>query len=399
MNESTARDILNQVAEPVGTYPVRDAAMRRVRARRRRHMVAVPAGAAAVVLLIFTLVPSLRDRVPQPVAGLPAALAPVGPATHLVSDDPPGPVTLAFSGGPLFVHNGLSRVGVFGPAGYRLTEPVVTASAVATGAGLLVAPDGETLVADRPIVAAGTDHCTYNIVDFVTGRQRAVQLADQQLCRRSVALTWTPDAASVVVAETDSAGSWRALQTFDPDTGESDHLVDVEATGVGVGVAFSRDGRRYAYQIGDLLVLRDIAGYTLAQITLPAGARLAGRGAWRADGSAVAVLLPSTSPESPSWTLRFVELATAALGPATNLPAVTDAMTVRVLGWTPQGGALAVVFRPATGAARRGASVFGWTGPDDVRQVDVVVAEPGAAVARIVVSGDPDYQTIDVAAG
>jgi hypothetical protein len=111
--------------------------------------------------------------------------------------------------------------------------------------------------------------------------------------------------------------------------------------------AFSPDGTRLAYQNGDRVSILTLADGTTADVPLPAGARLAGKGAWTRDGRNLLVVSGAECDcgDHPiRWTVTVIS---AADGSATGTVFTRDGIyALRVLGWWPSGQPVAVEYTP-----------------------------------------------------
>jgi hypothetical protein len=116
--------------------------------------------------------------------------------------------------------------------------------------------------------------------------------------------------------------------------------------------AFSPDSRSLAYQDGDVIRVQSLAGAQTATVPMPAGARLAGKGAWTRDGRGLLVVSaePCSCGAYPiRWTVRTIAVADGrVIGPSYQ---VDGAYAVRVMGWLPSGRPAAAEYVPAAGAA------------------------------------------------
>jgi hypothetical protein len=168
---------------------------------------------------------------------------------------------------------------------------------------------------------------------------------------------WSPDGGTVAVL----AGQWQdpgvnnnttTLYLFDVATGtprEVARLGQVAAL-TGWTAAFSPDGARLAYQNGVRLSILTRADGTTVDVPLPAGARLAGKGAWTRDGRNLLVVTGAgcDCDEYPiRWTVTTIS---AADGAATGTAYTRDGiLALRVLGWWPSGEPVAVEYTPVPG--------------------------------------------------
>ncbi|WP_157410872.1 hypothetical protein [Actinoplanes rectilineatus] len=146
---------------------------------------------------------------------------------------------------------------------------------------------------------------------------------------------WSPDGRHLaVLTNLDATAVDRPARTLQiVDTKERRHEITAVAWGRwparGWAVAFSPDSTRIAVQDGDRIRIVGLDGAPAGEVPIPAGSRLAGRGAWTPDGRGLLVLSPTGS--AAGWTVQAVAIDTGrATGPAHR---VDGAYAVRAVGW------------------------------------------------------------------
>lgn len=423
MNEQSTRRALRLVAEEIEAYEVLAGSLRKARRHRLIRQVAVP---LCVLLAVVGITAAAMAPVGPPRDEQPATPAGSAPLLRLpdrlqvpfhpesISDAPPGPVPIAFTG------NGLGsgairdaiRVAVAGSAGYRVTDKWGQ-DEIHLGEDVLLAPAGDRLAW---LVQDGV-----RLLDLRTGRARTVPTPSRPWSEPTgpdsvgmsglELLTWSPDGRSLAVAEysirrqvTDAISfglhRWTALGLLDPDTGEYRRL-PAAAGGtftVGFAAAFSPDGRRLAYQADDRLHIIDLDGAPTATVTLPRGALLSGKGAWIRDGSGIVVAVPDNCCRAAGadWRLEAIDARAGSLSPGPTLPVVRNASAVRILGWSPDGTAVAVAFWPEADA-RAPLSDGERTSFQQVDRADVMGLRPGAGSVERLLRSPSGVLQIDIA--
>ncbi|WP_432988451.1 hypothetical protein [Dactylosporangium sp. CA-233914] len=318
----------------------------------------------------------------SPVAGpdgVPARIDAPWLWTPTVAQAPIGPVPIAAAGptttlGDLLTGN--ESVVVFADAtGRQRTLDVPYIGSAIPGETLLLSPDG-TRAAYTVLQGIGIV-----VQDLTTGAARTVPGTGEQATRP---IAWAPDQRSLIVerSRAEDAGS---LGSLDVGTGEFVPLLDTGASQLLVA-AFRPDGT-VAVQAGDQVCVftgrrRDSCFHP------PAGARLAGKGAWTPDGRSLALV----TDHGRASELSLVAPSTGAPvdgGAVRGFPGVT---TLLLLGWAPGDRAIVVAYHPEPDAPAgfdpadvdrlpthfdfvRGVSVVA-LGPDG--QADELVALSGA---------------------
>lgn len=165
---------------------------------------------------------------------------------------------------------------------------------------------------------------------------------------------WSPDggAVAVLTSRWDDTGvndGKTTLYLFDVATGTPREIAVLNQVDVlaGWAAAFSPDGGRLAYQNGAGLSIFSRADGTTAEVPLPAGARLAGKGAWTRDGRNLLVV-SGAECDCGDYPIRWTVTTISALdGTATGTAYTRDGvLALRVLGWWPSGEPVAVEYSP-----------------------------------------------------
>ncbi|GHJ52340.1 hypothetical protein Nm8I071_16470 [Nonomuraea sp. TT08I-71] len=398
------REALREAAAEVPAYPVHDGAVRTARRTRRRM-----AAAVAAVLVLVALVPlAVRDGGPATIApagvdgpALPDRIGLPGFGSLRATDRPRlGPASVVFSGQArgltgLIDENG--TVGIVGADADRYRTWTVGHEAPA-GEQVLLSPDGRRLA----VPAGSWEHPRIDLVDLVDGTVRRVPSP-----REGSTLTepagWAPDGTALVVRDTTPAnpeGSAyvNTLSLVRLDTGRAVRLLETEQLPIfGTPVAFSADGSRLAFQVGDKVLVTAVDGQSISSFPLPPESGLAGKGAWLPDGTLAAA---SRDPDTTRWRLRRVDPASGRDLGLLALPAVDGVTTIRLLGWWPDGSALVVGYRPDPDSPER------FDGPVDMDQrtvypnvqtIRVLGLAPGAAAPATLLTAPDQVLAIDVA--
>ena len=183
--------------------------------------------------------------------------------------------------------------------------------------------------------------------------------------------------------------------------------------------AFSPDGNRLAYQAEDRIRVIDLADPAAAPrvVEIPAGARLAGKGAWSPDGRGLLVVSGrecDCGGYPMRWTVTTVPVAGSGTGSGTDPGTGSDtgsasggaqtgpvyertgAYALRVLGWWPSGAPIAAEYAAVGGTEptdfRDEAGYDGLTYQDDIEAVRLV----DLSTSRTVLDGGGP-ESIDVA--
>ncbi|SCG45477.1 hypothetical protein [Micromonospora humi] len=398
------REALREAAAEVPAYPVHDRAVRTARRTRLRTVAVV----AVVLALAAAVPPAVRGggrAAPAPAdpgaAALPDRLG-LPPLGALRATDRPrlGPASVAFSGqarGLTGLTDEDGTVGIVAADADRYRTWTVGAE-VPAGEGVLLSPDGRRLaVPDRSGFRPGI-----NLVDLVTGVTRHLPSP-----RAGSSMTdpagWAPDGSALVVRDTTPANPevsahLNTLSLLRIDTGRAVRLLETTQVPVfGTPVAFTADGSRLAYQVGDKVLVSSADGRQLTSFALPAESALAGKGAWLPDGS---LALVEREPATDRWRLGRVDVEGRAL-PAPALPTVSGVRAIRLLGWQADGGAWVVAYRPEPNAPApptgRPLDMGERTWYQAVRSIRVLGLTPGAAAPTTLLTAPDQVLAIDVA--
>ncbi|WP_262282259.1 hypothetical protein [Micromonospora sp. MA102] len=396
------REALREAAAEVPAYPVHDRAVRTARRTRRRM-----AAAVAAVLVLVALVPLAvrggeRPGIAPVGAGgpaLPDRIGLPGFGTLRATDRPRlGPASVVFSGQArgltgLIDENG--TVGIVGADADRYRTWTVGHEAPA-GEQVLLSPDGRRIA----VPAGSGDRPRIDVVDLVDGTVRRLPSP-----RPGSTLTeptgWAPDGSALVVRDTtptnpEGSAYANTLSLVRLDTGRAVRLLETDQVPVfGTPVAFTADGSRLAYQVGDKVLVTSADGRSITSFPLPPESGLAGKGAWLPDGT---LALVSHDPGTDRWRLRRVDPTGKDLG-VLALPAVAGVTTIRLLGWQADGTAMVVAYRPEPNSP---ASFEGplemdqRTAYGNVRTVRVLGLAPGAGAPTTLLTAPDQVLAIDV---
>ncbi|MGX6603373.1 hypothetical protein ACWKSP_14710 [Micromonosporaceae bacterium Da 78-11] len=323
-----------------------------------------PAAGTALGLVLGLVLVGLGGPVrAAPGASLPRRIGQPALLTRTVAKSPPGPAAVVFSGGT-------ERIAVVGAAAdtYRWLP------GGRAGLTAQLSPDGHHLA-----VAAG-------IVDLTTGRTRPYPVA-------GVPQAWSPDGTRLALVTAKPE-----LLMLDVATGRAAPVADLDPSRRvdGWTVAFAPDGSRLAYQSGRSIVTVGPDGHAVSQFEVPAGASLAGKGAWTPDGTGLLVAAGAPCDCGDGyrvrWTVRRLDAGSGAeAGPSMSFAGL---YAVRALGWV-------TADRPAVAAyyARDG---VGQHRPvdrpdlDDVGSVRLLRVESDSSATVLLAGGGPDARSVDV---
>ncbi|MGC4748498.1 hypothetical protein ACLQ28_23015 [Micromonospora sp. DT201] len=395
------REALRSTAEGVPTYPVYDRALATARRDRRRRLAAAT-GAVLLLVVASVTLPLARTPAPGPAAAADAALPdrvglpPIG--TLHVTDRPRlGPASVIFSGSASRLRgwNDASVVGVVGANSdrYRILRTGMGASA---GGSVLLSPSGRYLA--RP--ADDQDDPGVDVVDLVAGRTRHLRSTVDRTTA-STPIGWSSDGASLIVRDEvpvafDGATYTSVLNAVSLDAERWTRLAaGAQETHFGSTVAAAPG--RLAYQYGRTVAVTDLNGREQSSFTLPDEAWLAGKGAWHPDGAALT--LATHHPDTSEWTLRQVDPATGQDAGSLRLPAVSGAVAIRLLGWTPDGSALVAASEPDPHAPEPPLEEQSDLPTEDpgISRVRVLALAPGATAPRTVLTAPEQVLAVDVA--
>ncbi|MET8094380.1 hypothetical protein [Micromonospora sp. NPDC005220] len=397
---SQLRDALRATAEDVPTYPVYERALATARRSHRRRLVAAAATVVLVALAGVT-VPLTRTPALDP-AGADAALPdrlglpPIG--TLHVTDRPRiGAASVIFSGTAPRLRGWIdtSIIGLVGADSdhYRIMR---VGGEAAAGETVYLSPDGQQLA--RP--DGDEDEPGVDVVDLATGRTRHLKSSVTNTVA-STPVGWSADSASLVVRDDvpvafDGATYTSVLSIVSVDGGRWTRLASgAEEARFGSTVAAAPN--RLAYQYGRTVAVTDGQGRELSSFLLPDEAWLAGKGAWGPGGATLTVA--TRRPATGEWTLRQVDPRTGRDGEPLRLPAVTGMLSIRLLGWAPDGSALVAAYQQDPDAAEP--PLEEQTGPpataEQVSSVRVLALTPGATAPRTVLTAPAQVDAVDVA--
>ncbi|MBO3741572.1 hypothetical protein [Actinoplanes flavus] len=206
---------------------------------------------------------------------------------------------------------------------YRVTELYGPA-----GLSSVISPDGTRLAVDD------------GVADLATGRITPFRPRDDTDDSHLEPQAWSPDGNTVAVL----FGWWndggRAdgvhLKLVDVRSGATREIAELSPMAAlpGWTVAFSPDGTRLAVQVEDRIRVLTLADGTSVDLPLPAGARIAGKGAWTRDGRSLLVVSGEKcdcAGYPRRWTVQTISAADGTVGgPSWTRDGV---YALRVLGW------------------------------------------------------------------
>ncbi|MEV6816551.1 hypothetical protein [Micromonospora sp. NPDC051296] len=394
----------------------------RRRAARRTGVVAVVAVLVGVLGLFAVLRGSGAGTMPAAAGeGVPARISLPWMWQATVEQDPPGPASVLFGGGGFglrgidFVdHEG--KIAVVGRGGdYRML--LYGGHESTAGEGVQLSPDGR-YVAHNP----GDDWLT--VTDLTDASDRAYSgPPDSDCCASPIA--WSRDGGTLVVLDSTVESLddryrriWESgssvygqpvtlsrLTLVDLGTGTTrvllDGLGDWESLRTASLAAFSPDGMRIAATVGNRLSLLDRDGRTLWSRDLGPRRKLAGHGAFTADGSRIAVTdlegclldCDTAALAARTWTVTWLDAATGqdVTGPTL---APVQGQALRALGWR-LGTDLVAVRYEAGGGMIEGA---GWndTGYWESGRVQLIALRPDGTT-EVLVDPPDEVWSLDVA--
>ncbi|MFI6329278.1 hypothetical protein ACIBBG_13395 [Micromonospora chersina] len=397
------REALREAAAEAPAYPVHERAVRTARRTRRRT-----AAAVAAVLVLVALVPVAVRGGGRPTiapAGVDGPALPdrigLPPFGSLRATDRPrlGPAALIFSGqarGLTGLVDEDGTIGIVGADADRYRTWTVGYEAP-VGEQALLSPDGRRIA----VPAGAPGHPRVDLVDLVDGTVRHLA-SPRPGSSRTEPAGWAPDGTALVVRDTTPAnpeGSAyvNTLSLVRLDTGRAVRLLETEQLPIfGTPVAFTADGSRVAFQVGDKVLVTGTDGRQVTSFPLPPESGLAGKGAWLPDGT---LALVSRDPSTDRWRLRRVDTTGKDLG-VLALPAVAGVSTIRLLGWQADGTAMVVAYRPEPN------SPASFAGPLDmdqriaygnVRAIRVLGLAPAATAPTTLLTAPDQVLAIDVA--
>lgn len=278
---------------------------------------------------------------------------------------------------------------------YRVAEWSGTA-----GMASVLSPDGTRLASQNGIADLATGQNT----DWGDrwGEEAAVEPQ-----------AWSPDGGTLALL----VGDWldpgvnndtSRLYLYDVATGSVQEVAELGRVGAlsGWTAAFSPDGTRLAYQNGDKLSILTRTGETTTtvDVPLPAGARIAGKGAWTRDGRSLLVVSGAPCGDCGEHRIRWtVTTVSAQDGTATGVPYTRDGVyALRVLGWWPSGQPVAAEYTPVEGITAntldKAGTQYDLTSSDGIESARLINLGTGVTL----MDGDTlglvgDIESIDVA--
>lgn len=335
------RDALHAKAAEAKSYNIYDHAMSTA---KRRTLIRYAAAFVATVILgvaalsgaplrLLTHSAPPADSTPGP-PSLPAQIGaphgapeaegnPMGPASVLYGGQGWGNLLRAFVFGPD------TDFGLIGASDdvYRTID--FGADVAEPGRDFLLSPDGG--LAAQP--AEMTFKRIPSILDLRTGRVRLLDMFSR--ADRAYPQAWSPDGRTLAMWVTASE-THLALELVDLQTGQRRRIPTVEVElfrlpRPAFAMAFSPDGARIAYQLGEQVTILDNDLNTLAQFKLPHEVVLAGKGAWTPDGAAIVTVEGSGT----QWRLLARNVADGTPTGQAGWELSEPLLGLRLLGWNP----------------------------------------------------------------
>lgn len=343
--KAALRDLAAGAPEPadVDVWP---AAVRRRRLRSAAVPIVVILAVVAIILGTMSFGGLSRDHgVPSKQTGAPSVPRHIGlPWIWQTGpqEDPPGPVSVIFSGHGLPLNTGEvmgseGNIGLVGASedSYRL---LLVPSSSGVG-GVALSPNGNLLA-----ISVGNDT---SVINLSTGMERRFSAGSPQAVAGP--LGWLPDGRTVVVSRYGGENSAEPLPMalVDTTTGASRTLPYSPQV-----AAASPDGTRVAVGLErEIFVAPTAAGPGRKLITAGLHRQLAGSAAWSPDGRTV-VIADAGSCENcldgipGTWTLGGVDAVTGAYQADLGFSKLANAIRVSVLGWRGPDVPVVAVYRP-----------------------------------------------------
>ncbi|WP_432989807.1 hypothetical protein [Dactylosporangium sp. CA-233914] len=385
-------DGLRTLAEqtPRATLPADFFDLARARHRTRRIRAAATATVAVVVVLLavgigWAVRPAGQSSIPAGTTtpGIPTTLTPPPWYTAAADAAALGPAAAIFGGDATTGDWNEGRFGAVAASGnrYRVFNDVVYTP---PGFEALLSPDGRYIARNHQVRSLVTDERI-----SVPGEIRA----------------FSPDGALVVYETGNGEPRQSRVGVYDLARRTDVASLDIGDQWLvpGWSAALSGDHRRLALQVGDELRLYTVGGDTPDTTIQLSSETLAGPGAWLPSGTAV---VTAHRDADDRWRLVVRDARTglpadtaASADPA--LPAATDARYVRLLGWRPDGTAIAITGVPRAGAGpaqlvwEHAWSPFTDHGSARAR---LVALRPGAATQQVLLETPDGISELDVAA-
>ena len=413
----------------------------RRRHRRRQAVVGVAAALLAVLVAVPVFGGLRADSRPVGDGGsagtgaVPSRLYDPWPWQATVGQSPNGPAALLVSGGSLGYTSpdwpGMygSKIGMVGRDGsYRMLRYGLMR--MQASQDVLLSPDGRYVVGHvslEDLLFLGGDRPELTLVDLVTGSSSSLKLPDLAARRQTpFPVAWSPDGRHLLLrgyapppagsepdaylagfdGPTEAPSSMGSLWLLDLTTGRTSHLLDL-GTAIPRYAAFSPDGGAIVVQAGGALLRVETAtgtSRTLAGLgTLGRFAQLAGAGAWRPDGNAIAVFsvadgcdryCSNQARNQRRWQLGFIDATTGVALPATGFDRVRGA-SARIAGWRSDGTAVLVRYLDAE--HHPGPSIDAPESFVAVRDVDLLALAPGGGTRSLIERPENTIWDIDVA--
>ncbi|PZG22568.1 hypothetical protein C1I95_05205 [Micromonospora craterilacus] len=386
--------------------------------RRQRRRAARRTGVAALVAVLVSVLGVAAALGGSGAGTMPAAAGEGVPERislpwmwqATVEQDPPGPASVLFGGGGLglrgsdFVdHEG--KIAVVGRGGdYRMLLYGGTESSA--GDDVQLSPDGR-YVADGTL---GPPWLT--VTDLTDGSRRGFSGPTKD--SEGTPVAWSRDGASLLVLEygyeprrSDADGQAARLTLLELATGATrtllDDLGDRWKLRTASVAAFSPDGSRIAATAGDRLSLLDRDGRTLWSRDLGPRRKLAGSGAFTADGSRIAVAdldgclsgCDSAALAARTWTVTWLDAATGQDVAGPTLTPVRG-QALRALGWRLGTDLVAVRYEADPGNGMREGDYWNDTGYWESGRVQLIALRPDGAT-EVLLDPPDEVWSLDVA--
>ncbi|UWZ39545.1 hypothetical protein Drose_15695 [Dactylosporangium roseum] len=348
----------------------------------------------------------------------PVTQSPGGSAAVLLSGSGKG-----LGGGDLPGMYGSKIASVGRDGSYRMLRYADTYLQV--GQQVQLSPDGRFAVgpdAVEDLIGSSQTQGRLSVVNLATGHTRHFKGLPA-----AVPVAWQPDSAALLLwhkpgsppikygetppfdgNETKYGYVGGSLWLLDVATGGSRKVLDIGTAAFDPinSAAFAPDGRHLAVQLDRTLALVNTAdGSSLTLATLSAGQRLAGTGAFTADGTRLAlfdrdgcaVACTHAARNQRQWRLVTLDAATGQPGPDGGFDRVPGAV-VRLAGWQRNGTAVVVTYQNQQGPDYdREPSLELPTAYRTVSAANLLAVRPGGGTTQLIHPEGVQIWDIDVA--
>jgi hypothetical protein len=404
---SRLREALHETATEVPAYELWEGTLTRARRRRRRTQVVTLVLLVAVVVLVplgwprpdaMTVSPIQKQQQPS----LPDRVGAPRWGTATAEKNPAGRASVVFGATdwtPLGSKGELAVVGALDDT-YRLVK---SNDFLYAGEQALISPDGTKLAVPG------------SVLDLETGRRKAFPLIEADVV---VPQAWSDEGRWIAVLAyrgiDEPVPAEVSLRLIDLVEGTDEFIAPLNPRTVVDGHTVAFTGNQFAYQDGTRITVlrRSLDTGRLFKVPggfdAPAGARLAGKGAFL-QGGTLALLSRRDCCAGDAFPVRWqVTLVHAYNGEPrdTKFPEIPGPAAVRLLGWSPWGEPVYAAFTPAAGtepagfergAGTLGLSHQGLTDPDRVGSVEVRILGQDGRQRTVLAAAPGDMQSVDVA--